>query len=80
MGRWGFFVCSSFLIDGLGVNHLVANCTNRGLWPSVQRQAMSLSDEVDWPKPTGLWILLSMGGAIIGAILTCTSIKVLPRL
>ena len=72
MAGGGSLFVLPFLIDGLGVNHLVANCTNR---VAILAQCSAASYEfkrrgVDWPKPTGLWILLSMGGAIIGAILT----------
>ena len=72
MAGGGSLFVLPFLIDGLGVNHLVANCTNR---VAILAQCSAASYEfkrrgVDWPKPTGLWIMLSMGGAIIGAILT----------
>lgn len=61
-----------FLIDGLGVHHLVANCTNR---VAILAQCSTASYEfrrrgVEWPKPTIQWIVLSIGGAIIGAVLT----------
>ena len=70
MAGGGSLFVLPFLIDGLGVNHLVANCTNR---VAILAQCSAASYEfkrrgVDWPKPTGLWILLSMGGAIIGDI------------
>ena len=72
MAGGGSLFVLPFLIDGLGINHLVANCTNR---VAILAQCSTASYEfrrrgVDWPKPTGKWILLSMGGAIIGAVLT----------
>ena len=61
-----------FLIDVMGVNHLIANCTNR---VAILAQCSSASYQfkqkgIDLPGPTKLWIGLSIVGAIIGAILT----------
>ena len=72
MAGGGSLFVLPFLIDGLGVNYLVANCTNR---VAILAQCSTATYEfkrrgVDWPKPTGNWVVLSIGGAIIGAILT----------
>ncbi|HAB90212.1 MAG TPA: hypothetical protein DCF84_06710 [Bacteroidetes bacterium] len=72
MAGGGSLFVLPFLIDGLGVHHLVANCTNR---VAILAQCSTASYEfkrrgVEWPKPTFQWVVLSIGGAIIGAVLT----------
>ena len=61
-----------FLIDVMGVHHLVANCTNR---VAILAQCSNASYQfkqkgVLLPKATGLWVSLSVLGAIFGGILT----------
>ena len=72
MAGGGSLFVLPFLIDGLGVHHLVANCTNR---VAILAQCSAASYEfkrcgVGLPKPTIRWIILSSCGAIIGAVLT----------
>lgn len=72
MAGGGSLFVLPFLIEGLGVHHLVANCTNR---VAILAQCSTASYEfkrrgIEWPKPTGKWIVLSVVGAILGAILT----------
>ena len=72
MAGGGSLFVLPFLIEGLGVHHLVANCTNR---VAILAQCSTASYEfkrrgIEWPKPTGKWIVLSVAGAILGAILT----------